>query len=285
VSGGKAHVLSRVLAEFASLDGLEAMPIETAREVNDREAAVMFGPVDEVGAIENRLVEGSIPVRAYQPQGSARGTLVYFHGGGWAVGGLESHDGVARFLCRHAGCTVVAVDYRLAPEHRFPAALDDAWAAAGWAFAQMHGPFAVGGDSSGGNLAAVVARRARDHGTELALQLLVYAALDLSRDSHWMRQYLGGQPADDPDASPLSATDLGGLAPALILSCGLDDLRPQADAYEQDLSRAGVEVRHLVYPDLIHGAYRMPAVLPGARRMLEDSAAGLARAFSAFSPA
>jgi acetyl esterase len=249
--------------------------------VNEREAPVMFGPVEEVGHVEDRMLADGLRVRVYEPAARGRATLVYLHGGGWAVGGLDSHDGVVRFLCRHAGCTVVAVDYRLAPEHPYPAALEDAWAATRWAAENMQPPLAVGGDSSGGNLAAVVARRARDSGIALAVQLLVYPALDLSVDSYWMRLYLGGQPADDPDASPLRAGDLTRLAPALILSCGLDELKPQADAYADRLASAGVDVRHLVYPDLIHNAYRMPGVLPSARRMLEDSADALQRAFAA----
>jgi acetyl esterase len=277
-------VLSRDVADrlagFASLDRLETMPVKVAREVNDREAAVMFGPVEKVGSVGDRVIEGSIHVRIYRPEGPAHGTIVHFHGGGWVVGSLDSHDGVARFLCRHAGCAVVAVDYRLAPEHRFPAALQDAWAATMWAAKEMDAPLAVGGDSSGGNLAAVVARRARDHGLQLVHQLLVYPALDLGHGGHWASEYLGGQPADDPDASPLRAADLAGVAPALLLSCGTDPLRQQAEAYAERLSGAGIVVRHIVYPDLIHGAYRMPAVLPGARRMLEDSSAALSAAFA-----
>jgi acetyl esterase len=206
------------------------------------------------------------------------------------VGGLESHDGVARFLCKHAGCSVLAVDYRLAPEHRFPAAVEDAWAALKWVGDALELGFkwvAVGGDSSGGNLAAVVARRARDWGLRLRLQLLVYPALDLVAADHeagefsyWVGEYVDPAGAADPDASPMRAEDLHGLAPGLILSCGLDPLRHQAEAYASRLREAGVAVRHTVYPDLIHTAYRMPAILPGARRMLADSAAALAEAFA-----
>jgi len=256
------------------------MPIAEARIVNDREAPLMFGPVEEVASAENRQIAGGIRARVYEPLEPPRGTLAYFHGGGWAVGGLDSHDGVARFLCARTPCTVVAVEYAKAPERPFPAALEDAWAATRWTAFNLPKPLAIGGDSSGGNVAAVVARRARDSGIPLGLQLLVYPALDLRFDSHWMRQYLGGHPADDPDASPALAADLSGVAPALILSCELDDLRPQADAYAERLKQAGVDVRHLVYPGLIHTAYRMPGVLPGARRMLEDSAEALAAAFA-----
>jgi acetyl esterase len=255
------------------------VPIAEARLVYDREAPVMFGPVEDVASSEDRTIAGGIRARVYRPNAAPLGTLAYFQGGGWAVGGLDSHDGVARFLCAHTPCTVVAVDYAKAPEHPFPAALEDAWAATRWVAFNLSKPLAIGGDSSGGNVAAVVARRARDSEVPLALQLLVYPALDLRHDSHWMRQYLGGHPADDSDASPLLAGDLSGVAPALILSCGLDELKPQADAYAARLEEAGVALRHIVYPDLIHTAYRMPGVLPGARKMLEDSAEALAAAF------
>ena len=207
-------------------------------------------------------------------------TIFFVHGGAFVSCPAPTYTFYAAWLVRATGARAFVVDYRLAPEHRFPAALEDAWAATRWASGHAGGPLAIGGDSSGGNLAAVVARRARDHGIHLVLQLLVYPALDLTGDVYWFRQYLGEHTAADPDASPLLAGDLGGVAPALILSCELDELRPQAAAYEHALSRAGVPVRHVVYPGLIHTAYRMPGVLPGARRMLEDSAAALADAFA-----
>jgi acetyl esterase len=211
------------------------------------------------------------------------------------VGGVESHDGVARFLCVHGRCLVMSVAYRLAPEHKFPAAVDDAWAATVWAFSHATEigadatRLAVGGDSSGGNLAAVIAHRARDRGLQVALQLLVYPPLDLEppapvpsrgESGYWVAQYLRTQgDALDPDASPLRAQDLRGVAPAVILSCGLDPLKEDAEAYMRRLREAGVPAEHVVYPGLVHTAYRMPAVLPGAREMLEDSAAALVRAF------
>jgi acetyl esterase len=259
----------------------------------------MFGPVEPVFAIEERYVPGptgEIRARIYRPNGQAElPMLVYFHGGGWVVGGVESHDGVTRFLCVQGRCLVISVAYRLAPEHKFPAAVDDAWAATEWAFGHATeigadpSRLALGGDSSGGNLAAVVARRARDRGLPVALQLLVYPALDLEalgavpsqgESSYWVAQYLRSHDdALDPDASPLRAQDLRGLAPAVILSCGLDPLRGDAVAYTRRLLDAGVRAEHLVYPGLVHTAYRMPAVLPGAREMLDDSAAALVRSF------
>ena len=277
------------------------MPVDEARKINDREAAVMFGPVEHVFAVEERDIAGpggELRVRIYRPDGGVRlPVLVYFHGGGWVVGGLDSHDGVTRHLCAHGGCMVVAVDYRLAPEHRFPAALEDAWAATVFVYEHLavlggdSARLAVGGDSAGGNLAAVVAMRARDAHLTLKLQLLVYPVLDCAGPAAgtddeaygwWVQQYL--RDASDglnPDASPLRAADLRGLAPAVILSCEEDVLRHEAAAYERRLCDAGVAVEHHRYPGLMHGAYRMPAVLDDARQMLGDSAAALVRASAA----
>ena len=272
------------------------MPLDVARRVNDEEAAVMFGRVEPVHTVEDIHLPGpggEIPARLYRP--NAQGplpVLVYFHGGGWVVGSLNSHDGVTRFLANHARCVVISVDYRLAPEHRFPAAVEDAWAATAWVHehaGEIGGDanrLAVGGDSSGGDLAAVVARHARDRGLQLALQMLVYPVLDCliygaDREAGWwVRQYLHTE-ADglDPDASPLRAADLHGVAPALVLSCELDPLREQGEAYAQRLREDGVRAEHLTFSGLIHGAYRMPAVFEGAREMLVASAAGLDRAF------
>jgi acetyl esterase len=272
---------------------LPSLPVDEAREVNDREAGAMFGPVEPVAHIGERGIPGpagEIRIRTYRPDSAvALPILVYFHGGGWVVGSLDSHDGVSRFLAAHGRCLVVSVDYRRAPENRFPAALEDAWAATRWV--QEHadeiggdaGRLAVGGDSSGGNLAAVVALRARDGGLPLELQVLVYPVLDCvgAPDvAYWVSQYLGTDAdAMSPEASPLRAADLHGVASALVLSCGLDPLMPQGEDYVRRLGEAGVRARHICYPDLIHGAYRMPGVLPGARRMLEDTASALLHAF------
>jgi acetyl esterase/lipase len=273
------------------------MAVDAARKVNDREATLMFGPVEDVFEVETRTIPGpggDIGIRIYRPDAEAgRPMLVYFHGGGWVVGSLESHDGVARFLCKFGRCLVASVDYRLGPEHRFPAAVEDAWAATTWAAEHAgeiggdSGRLAVGGDSAGGNLAAVVARWARDRGRRIGLELLVYPVLDCALEAdasdeygYWVRSYLRAESdAADPDASPLQAADLRGVAPALILSCAADPLLEQAEAYERRLREAGVIAEHVVYPDLIHGAYRMPGVLDGARRMLEDSAEALIKAF------
>jgi acetyl esterase len=269
------------------------MAAEEARRINDREAPIMFGPVEPVFSVEEREIASGLRARIYRPVArEVLPVLLYFHGGGWVVGSLDSHDGVARFLANHAGSLVISVDYRLGPENRFPAAVEDAWASVTWAHEHAAdgggdaSRLAVGGDSSGGNLAAVVARHARDRGIAIALQLLVYPALDcLLNDPHaepgwWLSQYLRTDAdALDPDASPLRARDLRGVAPALILSCGLDPLRVQAEAYAERLREAGVAVDHVCFEGLIHTAYRMPGVLPGARDMLTASAEALLSAF------
>jgi acetyl esterase len=264
------------------------MPVEEARRVNDREAAMMFGPVERVHSVEETVVAPRrISVRIYRPDATTKRTLVFFHGGGWVVGSVESHDGVARILCRHGQCIVVSVDYRLAPEHKFSAAVEDAWAATESLANEATG-LAVGGDSSGGNLAAVVARRSRGARLPLVLQLLVYPALDCVLTGHegdeyayWVSQYLAKiEDATSVEASPLREADLSGLAPAVLLPCGRDFFQDQAEAYCRRLRDAGVPARHLSYPHLIHGAFRMPRVLPGARRMLVDASAALRSGFA-----
>ena len=284
-------------ARFLSLTTLPGMEVNAARRLNDSDAPHMFGPVETVFAVEEREIpgpDGAIPVRIYRPDAATgHPTLVYFHGGGWVVGSLDSHDGVARFLSSRGRCVVMSVDYRLAPEHRYPAAVEDAWASTIWA-AEHAGEIGgaqqrlgVGGDSAGGNLAAVVARWARERGMRIGLQLLVYPVLDcaLRTDAsaeygYWVRSYLRSDAdAAELDASPLRAGEFSGLAPAVIQSCATDPLREQAEEYTRRLRDAGVAAEHIVYPELIHGAYRMPGVLDGARRMLDDSAAAMIKAF------
>jgi acetyl esterase len=256
----------------------------------------------------DRTIPGPIRLRIYEPKGAARdlGVLVYLHGGGWVTGSLDSHDGVCRALCARAPCVVVAVDYRLAPEHRFPAALDDAWAATAWVAehaASIGGDpsrIAVGGDSAGGTLAAGVAFRARDHGLALALQLLVYPVTDhdlerrsyrengsgygLTKDAmRWFwSQYLGpGGDPTDPEAAPLRARDLAGIAPALVLTVEYDPLRDEGDAYAERLRAAGVPVTHRRFDGLIHGVLRMPGTIRRGQELLDACTEALREAFEA----
>jgi acetyl esterase len=238
---------------------------------------------------------GSIPARVYTPtrlrkvNGLAPG-LVFFHGGGWVIGDLDSHDVVCRKLADEGELMVVSVDYRLAPEHKFPAAVDDAIASTKWIAenARQFGIDAsrlmVGGDSAGGNLAAVVAIAARDgNGPDIAGQLLIYPAIDfaLTHPSHrepetsillthsvirWFRDHYLSGAADVHDwrASPARAKTLIGLPPAYVLTAGADPLRDEGDEYARRLKEAGVAVTHRTFPGQFHGFFTMGKLLQQA---------------------
>jgi len=229
-----------------------------------------YTPVDAAG---ERRLGGSSGERSSAP------LLVFFHGGGFVVGDLDTHDGLCRLLCRDAGVHVLAVDYRLAPEHPAPAAVDDCYAAYRWAvehaaeFGADPARVAVGGDSAGGNLAAVVSQLARNDGFALpALQLLLYPVTDFANDTRsktlfadgyfltkkdmdWFRDnYLAGSPldVDDPRISPLLAQDLSGLPPAMVLTGGFDPLRDEGNQYAEALAAAGVAVDHRQFGPVVH---------------------------------
>lgn len=215
---------------------------------------------------------GDIPVRVVRPvAGEPIGTVVYFHGGGWILGDLDSHEAHAIRIANRCGVVVLNVDYRLAPEHKFPAAPEDAAAAVAWAhahLAQLGGagkPLAVGGDSAGGNLAAVAAQHAQAMGIALAAQLLIYPATDLSGlgDPTIRGAYFGDQ-ADvqtlDPRASPIKAKTLAGLAPAII-GVGMHDFLYKDNlAYAAALKAAGVQTLLREYGDLNHGFFSFTAI-------------------------
>lgn len=296
------------------LERLKALGLPPIQELTPEQARVnfaasvepLFGPVDSVFSVEDRLTEDGVPVRIYRPDDSdAPGpALVFFHGGGWVVGSIETHDGITRALANRSGCVVVSVDYRVAPEHRFPAAIDDALSATRWVLANAAelgidpGRVAVGGDSSGGNLAAVVARRARDAGIPLAFQMLVYPVVDHSFDTgsysefaeghsltregmHWYwSHYLGAGDGGDPDASPARERDLAGLAPAFVATAELDPLRDEGESYARRLEEAGVPTVHVRYNGMIHGFLRMPAAINRAADALDDLSAALVEALA-----
>jgi len=257
-------------------------PVHARRE-RRRLAAIYAGRPASVGAVRELEIEGEPPLRArhYAPldPGGPQPLLVYYHGGGFTYGDLDTHDGVCRMLCRHAGVHVLAVDYRLAPEDPFPAAVEDARRALAWACrrAALLGAdgerIAVGGDSAGGNLAAVVAQlAARDGGPATAVQLLIYPATDFSRrrrsrelfgegfllteaEMDWFeRNYLGSDAARklDPRASPLLAEDLSGLAPAIVVTAAFDPLRDEGEEYASALRAAGTPVALRRFPGFIH---------------------------------
>jgi acetyl esterase len=236
----------------------------------------LIGPGPEVADVHDVVIPvrgATIPARIYAPRRS-RGTLVWFHGGGWVVGGLDTHDPMCRTLADAARCTVVSVAYRLAPEHPFPIPLEDAWAALLWVSANHPStPLVVGGDSAGGNLAAVCALRARDRGEPaLALQVLVYPVTDHDmttasyierggedalmgrRSMEWFWDQYAPDPAvrANPEASPLRAHDLSGLPPAVVVTAEYDPLRDEGRAYAQRLRQAGVAVSAHHYADMGH---------------------------------
>lgn len=239
------------------------------------------------------------------PEGNIDGALlVYFHGGGFVLGDLDSHDGICRDLASGAGVAVLAVDYRLAPEHPFPAGIDDAWTALAWAHDHARelgahpGRLAVGGDSAGGNFAAVVSLMARDAGIALRLQLLAYPVTDESEQRLAIRAandpgiFLTASAMDwferhyQPDrqdwrASPLLAEDLAGVAPALVLTCEYDPLRPEGDEYAARLRAAGVPVSHRCIAGLCHGVLGMGALVPAAQVLMDESCAALRAALGA----
>ncbi|MEZ5727282.1 MAG: alpha/beta hydrolase [Burkholderiaceae bacterium] len=254
--------------------------------------------------------DGEIPVRSYRPAGSADDTmlpvLVYLHGGGWTIGDCDTHDVLCRELANGAGCAVVSVDYRMGPEHRFPAAVHDCIDATAWVAANAESlnvdpaRIAIGGDSAGGNLSAVVALAARDAGgPALAFQLLIYPATDmrLAMASHgrngsgylltsdligWFRgNYVGPEQYDDWRASPLLAESFVNLPPALVLTAGYDPLVDEGKAYADVLAAAGVPVEYVCYEGQIHGFITMGKVLDQANHAVARCAAALKAVFAA----
>ncbi len=261
---------------------------------------------EEVARVDDRTIPGlggDIAVRVYTPAaavGETPGVLVWFHGGGWVIGDLETADATCRALANRAGCVVVSVDYRLAPEHRSPAALDDCIAAVSWTVENFDllgvdaSRLAVGGDSAGGNLAALVCQRMRaEFGPDIVFQLLVYPVTDLtlshpSMDENaegyfltkasmewFVAHYLGDADPKDPAVSPLHADDLGGLPPALVVTAEFDPLRDEGEAYAQRLRDAGVPVETRRYDGQIHGFFAMTAALDDAREAVDLAGAAL----------
>lgn len=264
-------------------------------------------PTEEIpiASVEDRVVPGpagELTVRVYRPQlGAPLPTLVYFHGGGWVIGSLDTHDASCRDLARRAGCAVVSVEYRLAPEHRYPAAAEDCYAVTAWLAehgAELGvdgGKLAVGGDSAGGNLAAVVALMARERGgPALVFQLLIYPVTDAdferasyienaegllleAADMRWFWNLYVPDLARRTDAycAPLRAADLAGLPAALVITAEFDPLRDEGEAFARRLEQAGVPVVSTRYDGMIHGFFGMGLLAQGARDAVAQAALAL----------
>lgn len=293
----------------AGAPALETMSVDDARAAQRAASIRLGGPVEQVASAVDRAA-GEVQVRVYRPRGAAAGAILggvlYLHGGGWVCGDLDTHDRLCRALANRSGAAVIAVDYRLAPEHPFPAGLDDGLAALAWTRENAAGigvdprRLAVAGDSAGGNLAAVIALRDRDAGgaPPLRFQLLVYPITDGAMDTpsysdngdgyyltrsgmgwYW-GHYIGGADPLHPDASPLRAGDLGELPPAYVLTAEHDPLRDEGEAYAERLRAAGVPVRLRRRAGMIHGFFRWPAAVDDATAAVDEAAAALREALA-----
>ncbi len=270
------------------------------------------GEAERVYRVEERSIPGpeqQIPIRIYRPQeGASLPALVYFHGGGWVIGDLETHDDVCRHLANKVGCVVISVDYRLAPEHRYPAAPEDCYAATHWVYHHASelkinpGKIAVGGDSAGGNLATVVSLMAREQGgPPLVFQLLIYPVTDhytIEKPSYkengegyfleyqdmvWFTHHYLPQPdtryIHDPLVCPLYAPNLKNLPPALVLTAEYDPLRNEGELYAQKLQQAGVPTGLIRYDGLIHGFINLFGLIDKSAQSFDDIAQVLQEAF------
>jgi acetyl esterase len=284
--------------------------LAAARAFHERSAAWLSGDGEAVASVEDLEAPtptGALPLRVYRPSDEpGLPIVVYFHGGGWIIGTLDSYDAVCRALANASGAIVVSAGYRLAPESPFPGPVRDADAALAWA--AQHGAgaggdpsrIAIAGDSAGGNLAAVAARRARDGGgPQLRMQMLAYPATDAAMDSASYSEfaggpnltreemvlswglYLGDAARADPDVSPLHAQDLGGLPPALVITAENDVLRDEGEAYAARLERAGVQAHLSRYDGMAHGFFRWLAQVDASRAAMDEAGRALAQALSA----
>lgn len=288
----------------------ETLDLASARRQYAAGRAALQPPAPEVAEARMVSLPGCVPMRLYRPLGSAPGQvlpcLVFAHGGGWVFGDLDTHDHLTRSLANASGCAVLAVEYRLAPEHRFPVAVEDYATAIRGAVAEAAAlgidgsRLAVGGDSAGGNLAAVAALMARD-GTlpPVRFQLLLYPVTDMTQSQpsymrhtdglpitaatmRWFRAHYAPEPSDweDPRTSPLRAQTLAGTAPGFVLTVGHDPLCDEGRAYAERLEEAGVRVTHLHASDLLHGALTMAAVVRPALDLIDTAGRAVRQALA-----
>lgn len=315
--------IARYLAELAQATQAVAPPtpptLAALREATDAGLRALHGPAEAVARTEDFTLparDGApLRVRIYRPLASDTPTLqpalVFAHGGGWCLGSLEVYDNPCRALAAATGAVVVSVDYRLAPEHRFPGPLHDFCDAIAWTFEQAdalgldRSRIGVAGDSAGGNLAAAACLLAQDKGgwgaagaPAIAHQLLLYPALDAAMDSasfhqfaegHYLTRaameycygaYLGDAASGRHElVSPLRADHLAGLPPATVISCEYDPLRDEAEAYAQRLAQAGVAVQAVRLPGMVHACMHMLGLAPASRRLFDEAGAAVRQAF------
>lgn len=293
-----------LLAQVAA-SGAKPLTEQTPTELRRLEASAVAGDpgpaMANVRDIRVRTGGGSVLVRILTPCPDPRGVIAYYHGGGWVLGGISAFEPLGRHIAARTSCTVVLVGYRLAPEYRFPTAVEDSWAALQWIeghlteIAGERVPLLVAGDSAGGNLAAVVAQRAlQAGGPAIGLQVLIYPVTDcdmnttsyldpanqllLSKESmiwYWDHYAPDHRARTHPDASPLRGRQLAGLPPAVVLTAEHDPLRDEGELYATLLMRAGVPVRHRRFVGQMHGFFAMAGHLPGARDGLDFVAAAV----------
>jgi acetyl esterase len=302
---GRTQWLLQLLARSGQ-PPIEKSSVTEARASYDAFMLEMGGSRVPIGEIVDRTIDspaGRLRIRIYRPAGVVARLLpaiLYFHGGGWVMGSLEGYDLVCRYISARTGCAVVAVDYRLAPEHKFPAAIDDAVASFRWlatnatALGIDPARLVVAGDSAGGNIAAVAAQLLRDEPQAPCLQWLMFPATSLAFDTpsyrscgegffvsraamEWFRGHYLSDPTEieDPRVSPLRSDNLAGVAPALIFTNGIDPLRDEGHAYADRLTAAGVKTFHREFDSLIHGFIGMRGAIQAAARAMDDMVAGL----------
>jgi acetyl esterase len=289
---------------------LNELPLDEARKV-PYQMIELGGPEEAVAQVETRHLPGEvqIPVRVYRPSAAQDlPALVYFHGGGFVICNLDTHDRTCRMLANASGCVVISVDYRLAPEHKFPAAAEDAYSATRYVsehaseFGIDPSRIAVGGDSAGGNLATVVAMMARDRGgPALKFQLLLYPVTDFTEHAtqserdyghgyfldeemmDWFADQYFATEADrhSPYGSPSKASDVRGLPPAMVVTGECDPLRDQGEAYAETLRSAGVPVVLKRYEGMIHPFVALAGIVDDGRVAISESAAVVRQALNA----
>jgi len=300
IAADKLHPKARAIVD--QISALPQLPTLTPVEARGRPAPLEAAP-EAVGNVTARAIPGPggpLAIRIYRPRDALGAALVYFHGGGWVIGSLDSADGSCRALANRSRCVVVSIAYRLAPETKFPGAVEDAYAAVRWAADNAADlridttRIAVGGASAGGNLAAAAALVARDRGgPKIAFQLLTVPVTELSSKAESHREYAEGYgltsadmewygrhyvriaaDADDPLASVLRA-DLRAMPPAFVITAECDPLRDDGEAYAEKLRKLGIRATYKRYPGMFHGFMSFPAVLPEAGEAFDDAGAAL----------